>query len=75
MERFHSEFEREAFSSFKSYNCRCELNINQDKCLRLTRLSSNRDIKIQKVDKANSGLLISRSDDVQKNERIIVVQI
>ena len=61
-----------ARSSFKLYNEKGAIsNLNQDEIFALKTLSKNSDLIIQKSDKGNSVVLISKSDYLDKMYNIL----
>ena len=60
-----------AYGSFKNYNFLRELNLSLDEYNALKKLSSNKDIVIQKSDKGNSVVLVNREDYLKRMQEMV----
>ena len=65
LERLKAEIKKEAFSSYDNYSFWDELNISKGEHVALKGLSANNDLIIQKSDKGNSVVLLSRNDYIK----------
>ena len=60
-----------AYGSFKKYNFLRELNLSQEEYNSLKKLSSNKDIVIQKSDKGNSVVIVNREDYLKRMQELV----
>ena len=60
-----------AYSSFNRYNFLKELNLSKTEYESLKKLSSNKDIVIQKSDKGNSVVIVNREDYLKRMQEMV----
>ena len=71
LEKLKTEIKKEAYSSFDNYKFWNELNINKEEYLALKGLSSNKNITLQKADKGNSVVLVSKADYIKRMKELL----
>ena len=60
-----------AYSSFNRYNFLKELNLSRPEYDALKKLSSNKDVVIQKSDKGNSVVVVNRQDYLNRMQEMV----
>ncbi len=65
------DLKKVAYSSFNRYNFLKELNLSKQEYDALKKLSSNKDIVIQKSDKGNSVVLLDRADYLKRMQEMV----
>ena len=71
LERVKIDVKKVAFSSFDNYSFWDELNITKDEFKALKKLSSNKDIIVQKADKGNSVVLVNKVDYIHRMKELL----